>query len=54
MAKNRLKAFVKYDSSGRIVPGILIVRTKKPTGNGDWVEIPSTRCCSNLEVVPTT
>lgn len=55
MAKTRLRAWVKYSpSTGRIVPGILIVRPKKPSGNGHWVEIPSELCCSLLEIVPVT
>lgn len=37
----KLKAFVKYDNNGRIVPGVLLLRTKKPSGAG-WVEVPST------------
>lgn len=33
-----LKAFVRYDGSGRVVAGSLVFRKKKPK-NGRWVEI---------------
>lgn len=43
-----LKAFVRFDGSGRIVAGSLILRRKKPKV-GKWVEIPAYECCN-----PTT
>lgn len=36
-----LKAFVKYDATGRIVPGLLLLRKSRPVGAG-WIEIPAT------------
>jgi hypothetical protein len=43
-----LKAYVRFDGSGRIVPSSLILRRKKPKV-GKWVEIPAYECCN-----PTT
>jgi len=47
MGTNRkdLKAFVRYDGSGRVVPSSLILRRKKPRV-GKWVEIPPYECCN--------
>jgi hypothetical protein len=45
-----LKAFVRFDGSGRIVAGSLILRKNKPKV-GKWKEIPAYECCN---VVPTT
>jgi hypothetical protein len=39
-----LKAFVRYDGSGRVVAGSLVFRKKKPK-NGRWVEITKNECC---------
>ncbi len=38
------RAFIKYDSSGKIIPSTLILRSSKPSGKG-WVEIESNICC---------
>lgn len=46
--KRPLKAFVRFDGTGRIVPSSLILRRKKPKV-GKWVEIPAYECCN-----PTT
>ena len=54
-----LKAYVRFDGSGRIVAGSLILRRKKPKV-GKWVEIPAYECCnpttttSSTTVAPTT
>lgn len=40
-----LKAYVRYDGSGRVVAGSLVFRKKKPK-NGRWVEIPKNLCCN--------
>ena len=53
MAQNTnrpLKAYVRFDGTGRIVPSSLILRRKKPKV-GKWVEIPAYECCN---YVPTT
>lgn len=45
MANNRpLKAYVRFDGSGRIVAGSLILRKNKPKV-GKWQEIPAFECC---------
>jgi hypothetical protein len=41
---NKLKAFVRFDGSGRIVPSSLIVQRIKPQV-GNWREINSKECC---------
>jgi len=43
-----LKGFVRFDGSGRIVAGSLILRRKMPKV-GKWEEIPAYECCN-----PTT
>lgn len=48
--KRDLKAFVRFDGSGRIVAGSLILRKKKPKV-GKWHEIQAYECCN---YVPTT
>ena len=53
-----LKAFVRFDGSGRIVAGSLILRKNKPKV-GKWKEIPAYECCNpttttTTTVVPTT
>jgi len=50
--KRPLKAFVRFDGTGRIVPSSLILRRKKPKV-GKWVEIPAYECC-NPEPTSTT
>jgi Leucine-rich repeat (LRR) protein len=46
MANNRpLKAYVRFDGSGRIVAGSLILRKNKPKV-GKWKEIPAYECCN--------
>ena len=44
MAK-RLKAFVRYDGSGRIVPSSVILAANKPKV-GNWKEINAYECCN--------
>ena len=45
MNKRLLKAFVRFDGSGRIVAGSLILRKKMPTV-GKWKEVPAYECCN--------
>jgi hypothetical protein len=47
---NKLKAFVRYDGTGRVIAGSLILQRFKPKV-GDWVEIDANECCN---YVPTT
>jgi hypothetical protein len=46
----QLKAFVRIDGTGRVVPGTLLLRYKKP-GVGNWMEIDATECCNNTRVI---
>jgi len=43
--KRDLKAFVRYDGSGRVVAGSLILRRQKPKV-GKWKEIQGYQCCN--------
>jgi len=43
-----LKAYVRYDGSGRVVAGSLILRRQMPKV-GNWKEVPAYECCA-----PTT
>ena len=42
---NRLKAFVRYDGSGRVIPGSLNLQASKPKV-GNWKEIDAYLCCN--------
>ncbi len=54
MANQRnLKAFVRYDGSGRVVAGSLILRKNKPKV-GRWIEIPAYECCNYTPTTTTT
>ena len=49
---NKLKAWVRYDGSGRAVAGSLILQRSKPKV-GNWKEINSTLCCNSDNTVNT-
>ena len=50
MAKNNnLKAYVRYDGTGRIIPGSLILNRFKPAV-GNWQETPAYECCNYTPV----
>lgn len=51
MDKRPLKAYVRYDGNGRIIPGSLILSRIKPK-NGGYVQTPGYECCN--DVVCTT
>ena len=55
MANNqkKLKAFVRYDGSGRVVAGSLILRKNRPRV-GRWFEIPTYNCCNDTTSTTTT
>ena len=55
MASNKrdLKAYVRFDGSGRIVAGSLILRRNKPKV-GKWKEIPAHECCNYVPTTTTT
>ncbi len=48
-----LRAFVRFDGSGRIVAGSLVLRNKIPK-NGKWVEISAYECCNPTTSSTTT
>lgn len=51
--QRNLKAFVRFDGSGRIVAGSLILRKNKPKV-GRWYEIPEYLCCNGTSPSTTT
>jgi len=50
--KKDLKAFVRYDGSGRVVAGSLILRRQKPKV-GKWTEIQGYQCCNDVTLTYT-
>jgi hypothetical protein len=42
---NKLKGFVRFDGSGRIIPSSLIVQAFKPAV-GNYMEIDAKECCN--------
>ena len=50
---NKLKAFVRFDGSGRIIPSSLIVQAFKPKV-GNYVEIDAKECCNYVLTTTTT
>ncbi len=51
--KRELKAYVRYDGSGRVVAGSLILRKSKPKV-GKWVEVPAYECCNFTSTTTTS
>jgi hypothetical protein len=47
---NKLKAFVRFDGSGRIIPSSLNVQSIKPKV-GNWRQINSKECCLDNECI---
>lgn len=45
MSSNKLKAYVRYDGSGRVIPGSLILQRFKPKV-GNWKEVNANLCCN--------
>ena len=50
---NKLKAFVRFDGSGRVVSSSLIVHAFKPKV-GNWQEIDAKECCNYVPTTTTT
>jgi hypothetical protein len=48
-----LKAFVRFDGSGRVVAGSLVLRKNKPKV-GRWREIQAYECCNYIPSTTTT
>jgi hypothetical protein len=55
MATNKrdLKAYSRFDGTGRIVPGSTVLRRNKPK-NGNWKEVQAYECCDPLAQTPYT
>lgn len=55
MSNNRkdLKGFVRYDGSGRVVAGSLVLRRSMPKV-GKWKEVPAYECCEPTTTTTTT
>jgi hypothetical protein len=51
--KRPMKAYVRFDGTGRIVPSSLILRRKKPKV-GKWMEVPAYECCNPTTTSTTT
>ena len=51
--QRNLKAFVRFDGSGRVVAGSLVLRKNKPK-NGNWQEIVAYECCNYVPPTTTT
>jgi len=47
MNKRDLKAYSRFDGTGRIVPGSTVLRRQKPKV-GNWKEIPAYECCNDV------
>jgi len=45
--KRTLKAYVRFDGTGKIIPGSLILQRSKPKV-GNWKEILAYECCNSL------
>ena len=43
--QNKLKAYVRYDGTGRVIAGSLILQRFKPQV-GNWQEINANECCN--------
>lgn len=54
MAKRdpRLRAFVKLDARGQVVPSVVLLRLHKP--KGQWLEINADACCTTSTSTTTT
>jgi len=54
MATNKrdLKAYVRFDGTGRIIPGSLVLRRTKPKV-GNWKEIQGYECCNDVTLTFT-
>ena len=50
--KRDLKAFVRYDGSGRLIAGSLVLRKKMPKV-GKWQEVPAYECCNTTTTTTT-
>jgi hypothetical protein len=54
LISSKQKAFVKYDASGNIVPGSLVLTDGRLPRPGIWKEVYIDICCSTLPTTTTT
>jgi len=52
-SNNRLKAYVRYDGTGRVIAGSLILQRSKPKV-GNWQEIDANECCNYTTTTTST
>lgn len=52
-SNNKLKAYVRFDGSGRIIAGSLILQRFKPKV-GNWQEIDANECCNPTTTTTTS
>lgn len=50
---NKLKAYVRFDGTGRVIAGSLILQRFKPKV-GNWKEIDANECCNPTTTTTTT
>lgn len=50
--KRDLKAYVRYDGSGRVIAGSLVLRRAKPKV-GNWKEVQGYECCNDVTLTFT-
>jgi hypothetical protein len=50
--KRDLKAYARFDGTGRIVPGSLVLRRSKPKV-GKWKEVEAYECCTDVTLTYT-
>lgn len=50
---NKLKAYVRFDGTGRVIAGSLILQRFKPKV-GNWQEIDANECCNYIPTTTTT
>jgi hypothetical protein len=53
ISKRPLKAFVRFDGTGRVIAGSLILQANKPKV-GNWQEIDAYECCNPTTTTTTT
>jgi hypothetical protein len=52
-SNNRLKAYVRYDGTGRVIAGSLILQRFKPKV-GNWHVIDANECCNYTTTTTTS
>ena len=50
---NKLKAYVRFDGTGRVIAGSLILQRFKPKV-GNWKEIDANECCNPTTTTTTS